>query len=142
MYTVNDIIMSKSEEEEFTGFPNADPTTMPQRQSKRLRLASRQQSLPQTHQDLALPAQQALTPDDPHFDESPEAARCLLCKQINPHKTRHMVKCDKCKLWCHNSCAEVTESQAQSIQGTTGAPAPARAGARHFSRPRPGKIHA
>ena len=31
-----------------------------------------------------------------------------------------------------------------SKQGSTGAPAPARAGARHFSRPRPrpGKIHA
>lgn len=50
----------------------------------------------------------------PDFDNSTEASRCNLCKEINPHKTPHMVKCDQCGLWCHFTCAGVSRRHVEN----------------------------
>ena len=93
--------MDTSTSESNPGTPNKKQKLHSSRQN--MRSSTARQSL----QTSSMSATH-LTPQDPGFDESTEAKKCILCYEVNPHKTRHMAKCDSCGYWCHVSCARTS----------------------------------
>ena len=106
--------MSTSDEEPFEGFAgtssaNAGTTRTSSPRGTKRKTAARNPGIQAANTPSEVLAEQF------DFDQTPEAARCLLCEEINPHKTPYMVKCDQCGLWCHFRCAGVSRRQVDNI---------------------------